>query len=375
MNIIKQLCYLRKNKPMKRILFTVTNDLSYDQRMERICTSLQTAGYEVTLIGRKKNNSIELQDKPYKQVRLNCYFEKGKLFYLEYNLRLLFYLLTNPAEIICAIDVDTLLPAAIASSIKKSILVYDSHELFTEVPELQGRGLIKKIWTSIEKYGVKRAWLCYTVSDSVAKALEQKYQKKFSVIRNVPLLEDSPKLKNSSSFILYQGALNEGRGLEALLDAMASLNINLKIAGEGDLSSELRQKVKDLRLEDKVEFLGYFSPSALKNITQQAFLGYNLLDKTSLSYYYSLSNKYFDYIHAEVPNLSNAFPEYSAINSKYNVGLLIKTSSKEIIVAVEKLLSDKLLYLTLVNNCKTAKQELCWQREEMDLIELYNNCF
>ena len=43
-----------------RIYFIVTNDLSYDQRMIRIATTLTQAGYTIKLVGRKLNNSIPI---------------------------------------------------------------------------------------------------------------------------------------------------------------------------------------------------------------------------------------------------------------------------------------------------------------------------
>ncbi|MGE5108750.1 MAG: hypothetical protein ACM3H8_14495, partial [Sphingobacteriales bacterium] len=67
---------------MKKIVFTVTNDLNYDQRMIRICTSLANVGYEVLLVGRNRKQSSPLDPKPYYQKRLSCWFQKGKGFYI-----------------------------------------------------------------------------------------------------------------------------------------------------------------------------------------------------------------------------------------------------------------------------------------------------
>jgi uncharacterized protein (DUF302 family) len=76
---------------VKKIYFTVINDLSYDQRMQRICSSLASAGYDVTLVGRKLKSSKELKNQLFKQMRLKCFINKGKFFYLEYNIRLFLY--------------------------------------------------------------------------------------------------------------------------------------------------------------------------------------------------------------------------------------------------------------------------------------------
>jgi glycosyltransferase involved in cell wall biosynthesis len=355
-----------------RILFTVTNDLNYDQRMQKICNSLVIADHEVRLIGRVKRNSISLEQRNFEQKRISCLFEKGKLFYLEFNLRLIFYLLFIRCDVICAVDTDTLLGCTIAGKLRGKKLVFDAHEYFTEVPELEGRSTSKKLWESLEKFAVPKMDLCYTVNGSLAEIFQNKYKRKFEVIRNVPEFTGSPSLSTSDEkFILYQGALNKGRGLEELIASMAFLPLKLKIAGEGDLSDELRQLSSDLKLNDKIEFLGLVKPDALKALTPKAFIGYNLLDNIGLSYYYSLSNKFFDYMHAEVPSLSNDFPEYSKINSVFEVSVLTVPKKDQIVFAVNKLLLDPVYYNRLKQNCRSAKAEYSWQKEEKILLDLY----
>src|SRR5688572_4439375 len=115
-----------------KIIFAVTNDLTYDQRMQKICRSLVKAGYEVELVGRERDFSIALSEEPFQQTRLKCIFNKGKLFYVEYNLRLLFYLTFSQFEAACAIDLDTIVPVCIIGKLKGAKLVYDAHEYFTE---------------------------------------------------------------------------------------------------------------------------------------------------------------------------------------------------------------------------------------------------
>src|SRR5205085_12248823 len=112
----------------RKLIFAVTNDLSYDQRMIRICTTLAHAGYKVTLFGRKVPSSIPLLPRPYHQYRTHCYFNKSFLFYTEFNIRLFLYLLWKKADLVCAIDLDTILPCYLISAIKNIPRVYDAHE-------------------------------------------------------------------------------------------------------------------------------------------------------------------------------------------------------------------------------------------------------
>ncbi|MCX6200006.1 MAG: glycosyltransferase family 4 protein [Bacteroidetes bacterium] len=358
----------------RKIIFTVTNDLTYDQRMQKICRSLSNAGYEIELVGREINFSQPLSKEPFKQTRLKCLFNKGKLFYLEYNLRLLFYLLFQKFDALCAIDLDTIVPVCVVGKLKGTKLIYDAHEYFTEVPEVIRRPSVKRIWEWVEKIFVPKFDLTYTVSPALAELFSKKYQKRFDVIMNCPLYLDLPLTAHHSPLtILYQGALNEGRGLEPLIESMRDVSAKLLLAGEGDLSDELRSLAKKLNLENKVEFLGFVKPVELKELTSKATIGINLLENKGLSYYYSLSNKFFDYIHAGVPQVCIAFPEYKKINDEYEVALLVETcNADEIKNAIGRLLNDNDLYKRLQKNCEVCSRDLNWQNEEKKLVALYD---
>ena len=357
----------------RKIIFTVTNDLTYDQRMQKICRSLANAGYEIELVGRSRKFSAPTSE-PFQQTRLNCFFHKGKFFYIEYNLRLFFYLLFQKFDAVCAIDLDTIAPVYFAGKIKNAKLIYDAHEYFTEVPEVIRRPSIQRIWQWVERFFVPKFDLCYTVSPALAELFSKKYHKEFHVIRNISLfVQPSSVIGHRSPEILYQGALNEGRGLEHLIEAVQHVEAKLLLAGEGDLSTELRALSKKLNLESKVEFLGFVKPSELKDLTAKATIGINLLENKGLSYYYSLSNKFFDYIHAGVPQICIAFPEYRKINDEYVVALLVeKCDVREIENAIKRLLTDVDLYKRLQKNCEVCSHNLNWQSEEKKLVALYD---
>jgi glycosyltransferase involved in cell wall biosynthesis len=359
---------------MRRIVCTVTNDLNFDQRMHKICGSLTEADYQVSLVGRLRKNSAPLKDMGFRGIRLHCIFEKGKLFYIEYNIRLFFFLLFFPCDMMYAVDLDTIMPVLIAGKLRGKKLIYDAHEYFTEVPEVTNRPGVKQIWQWVERLSVPRMDLCITVGDSIAGLFRAQYKKDFHVIRNVPLLKDHNIEVQHEGFILYQGALNKGRGLEELIRSMQELPLRLLIAGEGDLSAELRTLVKDLGLERKVSFLGLLRPDELRELTPKAFLGYNLLENTGKSYYYSLSNKFFDYIHAGVPGLSSFFPEYVKLNREYEVGIMTNLSAAAIVLEVGKVLENPDYYIKLKANCAFARKELNWQMESRKLISLINAC-
>jgi glycosyltransferase involved in cell wall biosynthesis len=363
---------------MKKIILTVSNDLTYDQRMHKIGTSLSDAGSSVLLVGRKRRQSQHFHSPHFKTHRISCLFTKGSLFYAAFNIRLFFFLLFTPFDIVCAVDLDTILGALSASRLKGKKVVYDAHEYFSEVPELINRNRTKKIWEHIASFSIPKMHACYTVNEVLAKVLSERYKTSFQVIRNVPLLIEQDTNQQEEKRIIYQGAVNKGRGLELLLEAMKQMddfllanNVRLIIAGDGDISNQINQLVTKLGLEKKVEITGYLLPDRLKEMTQKAFIGYNLLEKESKSYYYSLSNKFFDYMHAEIPSLSNNFPAYVQINEKFEVTLLTELKVEEIVQSIKRLIEDKELYQKLQQNCRLAKQEYNWQKEEKHLLDVY----
>lgn len=363
-------------KNRKRIVFAVTNDLSYDQRMHRICTSLQQAGYDVELIGRKRSDSKLLENRPFQQQRLSCLFSKGFLFYAEYNIRLFFVLIFHRADIFGACDLDTALAVMLASKLKGKKSVFDAHEHFTEVPEVERRRFVKSVWHRIGRWTIPRFTVRYTVGEALAEVLKKEYNASFAVIRNLPKTGDIPVLPLSERdrLIVYQGALNEGRGLEQAIAAMKLLphDFKLMLIGEGDLSVQLREQAKREGLNERVIFRGFESPENLRAITSKAMVGLNLLEARSRSYYYSLANKFFDYMHAGVPSINMRFPEYLQIIQEVPVGICIEElTSKAIADAVLLLIDNTEILRSMMETCVQARMMYVWENEEKRLIEMF----
>ncbi len=358
-----------------KIAVSVTNDLNQDQRMHRICNSMLDAGYEVVLIGREKRSSQELLKQRFEQKRLKCWFESGVLFYLEYNIRLFFFLLFGSYDLLYSVDLDTLSSAALVSVLKRKKLIYDAHEYFVEVPELQDSKFKKWLWNLVANIFIPISDLNITVNNELSKILSVKYNHDFEVIRSVPLLDinNEEDIGSKENIILYQGVLNEGRGLEEAIKWISKNkeDIKLHIVGEGDLSDSLRKLKSEVDKENKVQFLGWKSPKELDEITKKAWLGLNLLDGTSLNYKYSLANKFFNYMHAGLPSINMDFPVYSRYCNEFNVGVCIADLEEESIdKAIIPFLNDPTRYQDMVTSAKKASDVNCWQVEEVKLINL-----
>ena len=356
----------------KRIIFTVFNDTSYDQRMIRICSSLTKAGYEVLLVGRRPRNAPPLVRQPFLQKRLRTPFTGGPLLYACFNIQLFFWLIFQRADAICAIDLDTILPCYWAGSLRKWQRVYDAHELFCEMKEIVTRPAVYKIWKRIERYCVPAFRQGYTVNQLIADEFTRMYGVQYTVIRSIAVLESFSPPPSKTPYIIYQGAVNEGRSFETLIPAMQWVEVPLLICGDGNFMPAAKALAAQYGLAGKVIFKGMVLPQQLKELTRGASIGITLFDDTGISNFYSLANRFFDYIHAGIPQLCMDYPAYREINNLYQIAVLTDDLSPENIAGqLNILLNNRNLYNTLAANCVYARQALNWQEEEKKLIAFY----
>ncbi|MES2139234.1 MAG: glycosyltransferase [Bacteroidota bacterium] len=369
---------------MKRAIVSVINDLSTDQRVHKVCNTLHKLGFEVTLVGRDQRKSLPLSKRDYTTKRMLLFFKKGPFFYAEYQIHLFMYLLFHRADVLVANDLDTLLPNYLISKLKFSNLVYDSHELFCEVPELQANPTKKNIWKRLERWIFPKLKNVFTVNDSIAKIYGDEYTMELKVVRNIPLLSNQIKIHPRSKsdldlpvekkIIVLQGAgINIDRGAEEAVESMQYVNnAVLLIIGSGDVLDILKQKVIDLKLSDKVKFIGKVSFENLLQYTHHADLGLTLDKDTNINYRYSLPNKLFDYIHAGVPVLASDLVEIKKIITQYSIGDCIDSHDpRHIADKINRILNDTETLQMWKKNTKIAAEDLNWENEELQLITVY----
>lgn len=370
------------------LIFTVTNDLSFDQRMLRICGSLVAAGYRVTLVGRQLPHSRPLATEAWQQVRLPVAATSGKRFYWQYNRALYKWLIQHVAgtdasqTAICAIDLDTIVPVYMASRRTGALRVYDAHELFTELTEVKRRPLVYQAWRLVERLMVPRFERGYTVNSFIAGELKRRYGVQYAVVRNMPLPAKGPEAADEwpaelpplpDRFLLYQGAVNEGRAFDKLIPAMREVALPLVVAGDGNYMQQLRQLVHTYQLRDKVILLGMQPPALLRHITRRAHAGITLFDNSGLNQYYSLANRFFDYVQAGIPQLCNDYPEYRMLCEQFEVALLLQQLDQQhIATALNKLCLDDVLYRQLAEQAVAASQQWHWQQEEKQLLACWH---
>ncbi len=308
-------------------------------------------------------------------------------FYLFYQIRLFVYLIRNAApDLYFSNDTDTLLPVFLASKIKKVPFFFDSHELFWEVPELEGKFLKQNLWKWIEKMCIPLAKASFTVNDSIARILKDRYHREFQVIRNISSEYDtfpisielqkkiSSLLEKSGNrkILLYQGSgINIHRGLEEMLEAMELLKDEfvLWLAGGGDVWEKLKNRVDEKKLENSVFFIEKVPRGELNFITRNAHVGLSLDKPINKNYINSLPNKVFDYIHAGIPLISSKIREIENIISKYEIGITLSNHDPECMASEIKNFMNSLKYDKCKENVILAQKELKWDNEKKILIE------
>jgi len=384
---------------MPLAIVSVTNDLTTDQRVDRTCRTLVKAGYDVLLVGRKRRISIPLRPRPYRTKRMRLVFDKGPFFYAEYNFRLFWYLLFHQYELIVSNDLDTLAANYLANRVKRSLSkirnpkfeirnpkseirhLHDCHEYFRGVPELNGRNKVLRVWKWIEDRIFPSLGMVMAVNRSVADLYGKEYGKRIEVIRNVPFRKPASGKTGKSSFgirddrkiILYQGAVNVGRGIEEAILAMKHVKTNalLVIAGIGDLYDKLKEFPGQAGVAEKVRFMGQVPLEELHSLTSAADIGLSIEKDISVNYRYCLPNKFLDYIQAGVPVLVSPFPEMKGIVDHYMIGEFIGGHDPAgLALHMDSMLSDKEKLAIYRRNLEKAAEELCWENEEPKLLKI-----
>ncbi|WP_304344547.1 glycosyltransferase family 4 protein [Chryseobacterium koreense] len=356
-----------------KVLVSVFNNLFTDQRVEKVCRTLSENGYEIELIGNSWGGLPEMS-RPYLFSRIPLKSQSLKLAYPEFNWKL-YKILLNKADrntILLSNDLDTLLANYLVSKKLGIPLVFDSHEIFTEMPAINGR-FTQRIWRSLEQFIVPKLEFMMTASESYADWFEGTYGiKRPTVVQNFPAGIENPQNYseiNQKKIILYQGVINPSRGLDKMIPAMKDMeNTEFWICGDGPRKDEYLALSKSLGMEEKVKFLGKLLPEKLREITKKADVGLSIEENNGLSYFYSMPNKVSDYIQSRIPVVVSNFPQMGKIIDRFQAGEKINHHdelAEKINIVLE---NGKKFYEHALNK---ASEELCWEKEEPKIISLF----
>ncbi len=359
----------------RKVILSVTNDLTIDNRLHKVCTTLHNAGFDVLLVGRNRKSSVKLEKRAYRTHRIAMIFDRGKFFYMEYNFKLFWYLLFKKVDILTANDHDVLLPNFMVSKFRFKKLVFDCHEYFTELPELVNRPFTRGMWVMLEKSIFPFLKTFSTVNDTIARIYSEQYGKEVVSIPNVPRIRndvDRSKL-SEERIIIYQGNVHPARGIDLIVESLQYVDdVVFWIVGGGDILDDVKKQVTKLKVENKVKFFGAIPLEKLPEITIQASIGISMEEAFGLNSTYSLPNKFLDYIQAGLPVIVADIPELKRITEQFEVGVVLKERTAEALAKViSDLLNDKERQQLYRNNTLEASNYLCWENYEELLLKFY----
>ncbi len=297
------------------------------------------------------------------------------------NKRMIEVGLAQSADVYHSHDLNTLYIGAMCKKRTKARLVYDSHELQTERNRMTKWGRRWAAWN--EKKWLPYADAMIVASPSWIDINRKKYGKvpdpSVSII-NTPALEiiDKPEdlrgelgLSPDVPILLYQGSIQENRGIEPAIDAITLLDdAVLVVVGYGYHRPVLEAEVRKRGLTDRVKFFGPIPNDELLGWTAAADIGLCNIVNSSLSYYTSLPNKLFEYIIAGIAVIGSDSPEIGRIVQEEGVGEVADPIDPEDLArAARAILSDLERYRTAT---KSAAQKYNWAIEEQKLLGIYS---
>ena len=373
----------------KRVLVSVISDLVTDQRVHKVCQTLQENGFDVCLIGTRKRKSLDLSTRIYKTRRIRMFFQKKILFYAEFNIRLFFRLIFLPVDIFLGNDLDAMPATWLASWLRRKPVVYDTHEYFLEMAGMEERRIVRRVWKGIESFIFPRIDFVYTICDSFRDLYAKDYHRLLYTVRNVPYLhvtdsgaysellaETNKLIPKDKRLMIFQGAgINAHRGAEELIQAMSWLDpkkYHLLLVGGGEIFPMLETMIRQKELNDRITVIPRLPFEALRHITRQAELGLSLDKSDNFNHRYGLPNKIFDYIHAGLPILCSRLVEVERIVNTYQVGTFIENHEPGHIASrIEMIFASEDLMKIWKANTEKAKQDLNWESESKIVLNIF----
>lgn len=377
----------------------VPNEFKNQNRDKRELAVARKLGYSVFVIATTKeshNFQERFENYDVYQISTRILGDASWLRWLNRGIAFFEYVIQtvcSEADIISGHDYVMLAVAYIANLFKfrKAKLIYDSHEF--ELGRNANRGKFALRWVKfIEGYLLRRVDLTLMVGDKIADSVKNIYKlnERPTVIRNIPsywrldydlvknirtkFLQEM-ELPDTACLLMYHGYIVHGEGFEQVIRSLPLLpNVGLIIMGD-EGSPQIIEYLIRIAKEKNVYRQLLFKPAVpiqeLKNYIGAVDIEMIMTsDKVAPSYTYSLPNKFFESIQAGVPMICRNLPELKKIVCEYNIGLLVEDDNEESIAeAVIRLKEDRALYARLKENMAKAKEELCWEKESLKLMD------
>lgn len=278
-------------------------------------------------------------------------------------------------DIMHANDLNTL-PQAIFSA-KGAKIVYDSHEVQTDRTGYgKGQGFF-------ERYLLHFVDRTIVENDTRADYHKSLYGERPAVLHNYPFYQEQVPnarplhqeigINQAEPILLYQGGIQEGRGLERLIEAMPYVRRGtLLFIGDGKIKARLQQLAAESPERERIRFIDKVPLDQLPSYTAAATVGFQVLQNVCFNHYSASSNKLFEYMSALVPVVAADLPEIRRVVETEGVGLLVDVESPEAIAAaVNRILDEDELRQMMKEQTKQARQKYNWDKEKDNLLDVY----
>lgn len=293
--------------------------------------------------------------------------------------RLLWRLVRARPDVIHAHDVNTLPTAWLASVLVRCPLVYDAHEISTD---REGYRSIRKIVGWLEKRLMPVA-TTITTTEARAKFFARAYlirrplvlqnRPRFEIIARTNRIREELGLTEPRPIVIYQGGLQQGRGLERLVDAAKQVEkAYFVFIGGGRLADSLRRRALEAGIADRVRFIPTVPLTELPSYTASADIGVQPIENSCLNHFTTDSNKLFEYMMAGLPVVATRMPEIRRIVSRGEFGLLVPDSDTDALArALNELANDEALRANLGARALETAKSMNWDSQETMLSGLY----
>ncbi len=366
----------------KSAFIALLGNINYDSRALNLYTSLTENGYSVKAVSFDwLTDGFKPQTGDVSVYKL----KKGFLsltFYLKFKIILLSRLIFSKADLYFAEDIYTLPLVLTIGKLKRGRVFYDSRELYGYLAGLRERKYIQFILKIIEKYFIYIVDTVIVTGDMDAKFLIKEYNiGNILVIRNLPLnrvpasafdFHGELNIQPGKKILLYQGVILHGRGLRIIYEALPRLkDFVLVVLGGGEQKEYYESLAKEKGLEKQVIFFGKVDQKDLLLYTAGADIGLALIENISLSYYYALPNKLFEYILAGVPAIVSDLPQMRKVVDEFKIGRAADIQNIDSVVnAIKEISSNDRIYNEYIENCRKAAEVLNWDEEIKKLFSL-----
>lgn len=369
---------------MKKITIGFLGNIYFDTRTFNLRKSLTDFGHEVSFVG---YDWLSEGFKSIKEKKIRIRKLKKRIsfyFYLYFFVSQFYSLIRLKTDIYFSADFYSLPASVIAAKLRRVKVYYDSREIYTELPALLNRSLLKKIFMMIEKFFIKRTDVVFTTGDMDSGYIEKLFNlNKTYVLRNLPLSNqeinpinyfDKYNIPTAAKIILYQGIIVPGRGIEKCFKTLQNQNdLFLIILGGGEYFEHYKSLSKSIGINERVIFVGKVPQGELINYTAGAFAGVSIINNISINNEYALPNKLFEYVMARIPVIASDLVQMKKIVNEYDIGETITGSDEgELLKVINKWSDDPALYKKLKENCKKAAMTLNWEKEFTNIYHLFS---